>query len=707
MAVFKNKDIDVNVNEKNIDFGNIGANFYTEDVSTSSIRIRIKSNNKIVNLNTLNMTPKLDLFHSDESIFMDEKVEIIIPEEGLIQYKISDQVIKHPGKVNAKLFLKNETKSVHVANFTFNIQDSGITEAVEKEITINLIDDAVRKIVHENAIEILGNDFEQKLNNDVVTHLESKPELFKGLQGNSITVKSKHTNNDGNIIITFSDNTSIEVPKGSDGKSLKFSDLTPSQKLEIKGDTGAPLTVKSKTTNSIGNIVVTFSDNSTIEVPRGEEGRNADPLDVINEIDVINSKVSLNNYSLKAFLNTKFPLQSFIYTDNYIYGIRLEPQKTRTQDDVTLIRFSKNGTSIDTMKILGIGHIENIGYKDEWFYIVVYSEDGTAKKLVKTKYIKDEVIAYENSDNQNLVSLPINLSNEVNKVNVNVYNNIINLMFFNGNNSGITLKSFDLNTYQPINIRTVATEYSLSWLQGCVASDENIYVMIGDHSFGSYKHITSYSIATGDILEIKDVSNVGADDTGNKPINDWLEPEGLQIFQSTNKDTLIQGVFTGGSTTLPTQKRFKLYEWKDITKNQSDYLAFSNHSDGMIFEGSIQGNNSSVFTMTETAKNYKWLTFYYTAGVSGTHTVTIPTDLLKMVKYVDLECDAITNNSEFYKYITKITFKEDLKQFSITTSRMLKVDITDLTKSQTTKDNYAGFYLYKIKGHQLYSEYDL
>lgn len=183
MAVFKNKDIDVNINERNIDFGSIGANFYTEDKSTSSIRIRIKNNDKSVNLNTLNMTPKLDLFHSDGSIFMDEKVEIIIPNEGLIQYKISDQVIKHPGQINAKLFLKNETQSVHVANFIFNIQDSGVTKVVEKEITINLVDDVVRKIVRENAIEILGDDFEQRLNNDVLNHLENKPDLFKGPRG--------------------------------------------------------------------------------------------------------------------------------------------------------------------------------------------------------------------------------------------------------------------------------------------------------------------------------------------------------------------------------------------------------------------------------------------------------------------------------------------------------------------------------------------
>src|SRR5699024_8976983 len=49
--------------------------------------------------------------------------------------------------------------------------------------SVNIVDDAVRRIVKENAIEILGDDFEQRLNTDVVKHLDSNPELFKGPKG--------------------------------------------------------------------------------------------------------------------------------------------------------------------------------------------------------------------------------------------------------------------------------------------------------------------------------------------------------------------------------------------------------------------------------------------------------------------------------------------------------------------------------------------
>ncbi len=183
MAIYKNKDIEVNVNEKSAEVGFIDTNFYTEDKSTSSIRITIKNNKRAVDLSKTNLIPKLDLFHSDGSIFMDENINTVLPEQGIIQYKISDKVIKHPGKVNAKLFLKNETQSVHVANFNFTIKDSGITEAVSKEITVNIVDDAVRRIIQENAIELLGDGFREDVALDVQNYIDNNIEKFKGTKG--------------------------------------------------------------------------------------------------------------------------------------------------------------------------------------------------------------------------------------------------------------------------------------------------------------------------------------------------------------------------------------------------------------------------------------------------------------------------------------------------------------------------------------------
>lgn len=253
MAIYKNKDIEVNINEQGAEYGNIGANFYTEDKSTTSVRIKVKHHNQPLNLDKTNLRPKLDLFLSDGSIFRDEKLEIVIGTEGLIQYKVSDQVIKHVGKVDAKLFLVNETTSIHVANFNFNINDSGITGKVDKEITVNLVDDSVRRIVQENAIELLGQDFEQRLNQDVVTHLESKPELFKGPKGDEGPRGIQGPKGDkgdkgergyqglkgeqGPKGETGSQGIRGERgPVGPKGDSLKYSDLTTQQKEELKSN---------------------------------------------------------------------------------------------------------------------------------------------------------------------------------------------------------------------------------------------------------------------------------------------------------------------------------------------------------------------------------------------------------------------------------------------------------------------------------------
>ena len=183
MAIYKKGDIEVSINERGVDRGNVNANFYTEDKSTSAINIYVNWDKHPLNLNNVNMQLQLDLFHSDGSIFMDEPLNIIYAENGLVQYKISDNVIKHVGKVNAKLFLKSDTQSVHVADFNFNIKDSGITDAVDKEITVNLVDDSVRRIIQENAIELLGDGFKDDVSVELKNYVNDNAETFKGPKG--------------------------------------------------------------------------------------------------------------------------------------------------------------------------------------------------------------------------------------------------------------------------------------------------------------------------------------------------------------------------------------------------------------------------------------------------------------------------------------------------------------------------------------------
>lgn len=184
MAIYKNKDIETNINERGAELGNINVNFYTEDNGTASIRIKIKNQQGVpINFNNTDILPRLDIYAQDGSIFTNEPVDIVLPEQGLIQYKVSDYVIRHEGKMDCKLFLENGTESVHVANFYFVIKDSGITGAIGKEIRVEVLEDMVRNVMTENAMGLLDDTYKEKLDNDLKDYLVENKEVFQGVQG--------------------------------------------------------------------------------------------------------------------------------------------------------------------------------------------------------------------------------------------------------------------------------------------------------------------------------------------------------------------------------------------------------------------------------------------------------------------------------------------------------------------------------------------
>lgn len=217
MVIFKNKDINTNISEHGADLGNINVNFYTEDNGTASIRIYIKKDGKAVNLNNINMVPRLDLYAQDKSVFTNEPLDIIMPEQGLIQYRVTDYAIRHEGKMDCKLFLVNGNDSVHVANFYFIIKDSGVTGAVGKEIQVDILEDMVRSVMTDNAMGLLDESYKEKISEDLKEFVYSNDEVFKG-------------------------------PKGD---KLRFADLTEIDKQELKGD---PFTYEDFTNEQIEEL---------------------------------------------------------------------------------------------------------------------------------------------------------------------------------------------------------------------------------------------------------------------------------------------------------------------------------------------------------------------------------------------------------------------------------------------------------------------
>ncbi|GJF74764.1 BppU family phage baseplate upper protein [Staphylococcus argenteus] len=181
--MYKIQDIETRINKRTVDIGDIGCRFYTEDENTAYVRIGINDEKGRIDFKESNSTPKLHLFLEDGSIFKNEPVLIDDNVKGFLTYKIPKNVIKHVGMVRCKLFLEKEEQKIHVANFSFNIIDSGIESAVAKEIDVKLVDDAITRILKDNATDLLSKNFKEKIDKDVISYIEKNESRFKGAKG--------------------------------------------------------------------------------------------------------------------------------------------------------------------------------------------------------------------------------------------------------------------------------------------------------------------------------------------------------------------------------------------------------------------------------------------------------------------------------------------------------------------------------------------
>lgn len=127
--IYKRSDFyaDININTVEV-YNESNTNFYTADKGSSLIRVYVTWNKKPLNLDRYNLNPQLNISLDNGVTFTDESITNIDRVNGIIDYEVPDKVIVHAGRINAKLFLKNDNQKVHVANFSFNIIDSGLRE---------------------------------------------------------------------------------------------------------------------------------------------------------------------------------------------------------------------------------------------------------------------------------------------------------------------------------------------------------------------------------------------------------------------------------------------------------------------------------------------------------------------------------------------------------------------------------------------------
>ena len=315
MEIYKNKTISAEINEQTVELGDIRANFYTEDEGTASVRIFINWNEKPINLDLISLKPQLDIFvTTDEgtSIFRNESIEIIDADSGLIQYNVSNDVIKRVGKADAKLFLVSENESIHVANFSFNIKDSGIEEPIREVISFNLIDEEMKKLVRLHALELLGEDFKGDLNDEIKLFLRDNSELFKGRQGEQGIQGVPGPQGEQGI-------QGLKGEKGDTGEKGEQGLRGPQGEQGLigpegeKGEQGIP--------GLQGADGVIKFDNLTDEQKADlRSGVNSNVINDVNDLKVKMDYLNFENFRLpvytpKSFDVVNYPLKNKIYTN--------------------------------------------------------------------------------------------------------------------------------------------------------------------------------------------------------------------------------------------------------------------------------------------------------------------------------------------------------------------------------------------------------
>lgn len=256
----KMTDVSTNINVSTAENGFIGANFYTEDDGSAYIRITIKDNNQVLDFNKTDMLPRLDLFCSDGSIFTNEPLDILIPNKGVVQYKVSDNVITHAGRMDAKLFLANKNDSIHVANFYFTITDSGMTGPIGKEVHVDSLKGLVQDVMRQNSLGVLDDKFLSKVQTDLKSYVQDNDELFKGDKGDKGDVGEQGPKGDKgeigpqgvqgppgkdgiNGVDGIDGKPGIDGKDGADGakgEPFRYDDFTPEQLEGLRGPQGLP-----------------------------------------------------------------------------------------------------------------------------------------------------------------------------------------------------------------------------------------------------------------------------------------------------------------------------------------------------------------------------------------------------------------------------------------------------------------------------------
>ena len=104
---------------------------------------------------------------------------------------------------------------------------------------------------------------------------------LKGEKGDSITISDTQEDEEGNTLITFSDDSQVKIYRGKQGEkgeAFTYDDFTEEQLIKLKGEKGDPLVVREQVEQEDGSILLRLSDDTEVTIPRGKQGEKGEPL---------------------------------------------------------------------------------------------------------------------------------------------------------------------------------------------------------------------------------------------------------------------------------------------------------------------------------------------------------------------------------------------------------------------------------------------
>lgn len=447
----KKIEFEIPITVKDSGIQNLGATVYTQDVKSIQIVVKFVDGCKCpISIN--DYRPEIVF----KTKYKTTKAEIMTVSENKAVYNLDvDSICKSDVAVLGSIYLYKDEQVIDTGIFSFMIKQSLVDQISheQEEYYVGKLEELLEEIKQEKgigSIDLSGYATESYVNekfdnidfspyvtedelpnlddyatkSDVDTEIkeqlknfeltDEQREKLRGQDGKSIAIRETRTDENGNIVVEFTDDTVVTIPKGmkgdkgEDGKSSKTT-VTPGtneqgdkgqwistyfdkngdgeftedelvSKEFIKdgkdgqpGKDGESITITNTTTDEQGNTLITFSDETSVTIQRG-----------LSAFEVWEKQPNNKGKSVDDFFDF---IKGDGVDDDSIWKTALQKDDVFSKDEIDFTNlYSYNATEIFHKKIL-IQDYGDSGRKKSVVDVIFYRNEYSSFDLSSIEYI--------------------------------------------------------------------------------------------------------------------------------------------------------------------------------------------------------------------------------------------------------------------------------------------------------------------------------